>query len=151
MTPNLLKDAKERGHGVHRSELRDAIPRLLQAGVRGWVRGDDQLRRLLLHPSVLLNEARDADTLFSEHLAERGQHAGAIVDADAVVRAGLDLTHGDHPDAVVEAERWAALHAAADRAREIDEVADHGRRGGPTAGTLADQEHLSHQVAFDEN
>src|SRR5216683_5236037 len=151
MTPNVLKDAKERGHGVHRSELRDPIPRFLQAGVRGRMRGDDQLGRLLLNPRVLLYKARDTDPFFRENLTERGQHTGAVVDADAVVGTSLDLTHRDHANAVVEAERGPALHPAANGSGEIDEVADDSGRGGPSAGTLADQQDLAHQVALHEN
>src|SRR5216683_6275039 len=101
MTPKVLKDAKERGHGVHRSELRDPIPRFLQARVGGGMRGHDQLGSLLLHPRVLLYEARDAEHFFREQLAERSENDGAVVDEDSVVRARLDLTHWDHSDAVV--------------------------------------------------
>src|SRR5258708_4367632 len=115
------------------------------------MRGDDQLGSLFLHPRVLLYEARDADPFFREHLTERSEHAGAVVDADAEICARLDLAHRDHADAVVEAERGPALHAAANGPGEIDEVADDSGRGGPSAGTLADQQDLAHQVAFDEH
>src|SRR5260370_24595539 len=126
------KDAKEGGHGVHRSELCDPIPRFLQAGVGGRMRCDDQLGSLFLHPRVLLYEARDADPFFREHLTERREHTSAVVDPNAVIRARLDLANRDHSDAIVEAERGPALDPAANGPGEIHEVADDSGPGGPS-------------------
>src|SRR5207302_972592 len=99
----------------------------------------------------LLNEARDAHALFGKHLAHRGEYSRPILGANSVVGAGDDLAHRDHTDPVVEAEGGPALDAATDRAREIDQVPDHGRRGRTAAGTLTHQQHLADQVAFDEH
>src|SRR5438445_713044 len=123
---------------MDRRQPRNAISRLLQAGVGRRVSGDDELRGLLVDPRVLLYEARDADAFLRENLTEGGQHSGAVIDPDPVIRAGLYLTHRDHADAVVEAERRPALNAAADRARQVDEVADDGGGGGPPARALSD-------------
>src|SRR5215831_4493380 len=113
MTPidfaSYLVDAKERGDRTHGLQAGDALAGLLQAGVGGRVSRDDELRRLLLDPRVLLYEARDADALLGENLADGGQHAGAIFGSDAVVGARHDLAHRDDADAVVEGERWPVL------------------------------------------
>src|SRR5438445_12814632 len=136
---------------MNRRQPRNAISRFLQAGVGRRVSGDDELRGLLVDPRVLLYEARDADAFFRENLTEGGQHSGAVIDADPVISARLYLTHRNHADAVVEAERRPALNAAADRARQVDEVADDGGGGGPPARSLADEKNLPHQVTLDED
>ena len=89
------------------------------------MRRHHQLRGLFIHPRVLLYEAGDAHALLGETLAEGGQHTGAVIDTHAVIGARLHLTHRDHADTVVEAERWPALHAAADRPSKVDQVPDH--------------------------
>src|SRR5947199_7741769 len=82
---------------------------------------------------------------------DRGQHAGAVVDPDPVIGPRLDLADRDHADPVVKAERGAALHAATDRACQVDEIAHDGRRRRPSARALPDQQHLSDEVALDED
>src|SRR5438309_11450815 len=108
------------------------------------MRGDDQLRRLLLNPRVLLNQARDADPLFGEHLPKRGQHAGAIVDPDAVAGPRLDLTHEDHADTIVKAERRPALHTTPDLSGEVDHVAYLGAPGERRSRPPGDKHLLSY-------
>src|SRR5712671_980749 len=112
------------------------------------MRGDHELNRLVLRPRVLLYEARDAHAFLCEDLADRGQHAGTIVNTNAVVGARHDLSHRYDANPVVEAERRPALHTAADRASEIDEVADHSGCGGTATGALPDEQDLPDQVAF---
>src|SRR5438309_10393276 len=126
MTPIALslEDAQEGGDGVHRLELRHPLAGLLQARVKGRVRRHDHLGRVVMRPRVLLYEARDTDAFFGEDLSDRGQHACPVVDSNPVVGTRLHLTDRNHSDAVVEAERWPALHAAPYRSRQIDEVAD---------------------------
>src|SRR5207249_8225283 len=81
----------------------------------------------------------------------RGQHAGLVGGADAVVGARRHLADWNHSDAVVEAERRAALHAAPNRAGEVDEVGHAGRGGRPGPRSLPDQQDLSDEVALDED
>src|SRR5438034_5578056 len=115
------------------------------------MRGDHELGRLVVRPRVLLDEARDAHALLGEYLADGGDDARPIGDPDPVVGARPHLAYRDDADAVVEAERWPALDAAADRAREVDQVADDGGRGGAAARALANQQHLADEVALDED
>src|ERR1700737_3271751 len=84
-------------------------------------------------------------------MADRREDSCLVIDADPVVSARHDLTHRHHADPVVEAERGPALDPAPDRSREVDQVTDDRRGGGPAASTLTDKEHLSDQVALDED
>ena len=136
---------------MHRLKARDALASVLQVGVGGRVRRDHDLRGLVLYRSILLDEARDAHAFLGEDLADRGQHAGSVVHANAVVGTRHHLPHRDHTDAVVEREGRPALDAAADGPRQVDQVADDRRRGGPASRALPDQQHLAHEVALDED
>src|SRR5216683_4660285 len=115
------------------------------------MRRHDHLRGLVVRPRVLLYEAGDADALLGEDLADGREHAGPVLDADAVVRPRLHVADRDDADPVVEAERGPALHAAPDGPGEVDEVAHHRRCGRPPTGALPDEQHLSDQVAFHED
>src|SRR2546430_7346898 len=126
MTPisyRLLKDAKEGRDRAHGLEPGHALACLLQAGVERRVGQHHELGRLVMRPRVLLDEARDADALLGEDLADRGQHARFVVDADPVIRTCLDLADGDDADAIVEAERRPALHAPAAGPARADQTA----------------------------
>src|SRR5260370_6593792 len=153
MTPNAhyLKDAKECRDRAHGLEVRHPLPSLLQARVERGVRRHDHLGGLVVGPRVLLDEAGDANALLGEYLADRGQDAGPVLDADPVVGARLHLAYRDDADPVVEAERGPALHAASDRARQLAAVADDRRRRRPAPRTLAHKHHLADQVAFHEH